>query len=159
PLTLQDGKPNTLPTYHAGAIRIRALPPGFPKNAPKITSRQDELVLNIEITPEPRLCWHGLKGLRLEKVVDDQGQEIAPPMPYIAEDSQTINEGFGGITRYYGGNVDNGSGSKFVSMRVQKPKGKAKLFKQIEGKLAAEILSPLEPLISVNNVLEAVGES
>jgi hypothetical protein len=160
PLTLQDGKPHSMPTYHAGAIRIRVWPPGFPKNAPKINSREDELVLNIEITPEPRLGWQGLKGMRLEKVLDDQGQEIPAPMPYIAEDSQTINEGFGGgFTRYYNGHVDNGSGSKFVAMRVQKPKGKAKLFKQVEGKLAGEILSPLEPLISVNNIMESVGES
>jgi hypothetical protein len=43
-------------------------------------------------------------------------------------------------------------------MRVQKPKGKTKLLKLVQGKVAAELLSPLEPLITVDNFMDGVGE-
>jgi hypothetical protein len=159
PLTLQDGKGKPMPTYHAGAIRVRALPPGFPKNAPKVTAGEDEVVINIEITPEPRLGWQGLRGLRIERVLNEKEQELDTPLPYITEDGPAYDERFGGFSRSYYGNQDNGSGSKFVSMRIKKPKDKSKTLKLVQGKLAAEVLSPLEPLIGVDNLLQSVGEA
>ncbi|MFL5241502.1 MAG: HEAT repeat domain-containing protein [Gemmataceae bacterium] len=161
PITLQDGKPNAMPCCYAGAVRIRALPPGFPKNGSAVSAQDDEVVLNIEVTHEPRLGWQGLRSMRIDKVIGDKGEEATAPAPYIADDDSMMDGDirFGGFNSYYGGRADNGSGSRYVSMRVKKPLDKSKSLKLVQGKITAEVLSPLEPLIVVNDIMQASGEN
>jgi len=161
PITLQEGQPKTMSCCYAGAVRIRALPPGFPKNGSGVSAQDDEVVVNIEVTHEPRLGWQGLRGMRIDKVIDDKGHDLPAPVPYITDDCSSMDGDFrfGGFNSYYGGRVDNGSGSRFVSMRVKKPKDKGKLFKLVQGKITAEVLSPLEPLITVSDIMQASGET
>src|SRR5262249_49399721 len=53
PLVLADGPWQELPTCQAGAVRIRALPPGTP--AGNIAKAEGEKLLVLEALPEPHL--------------------------------------------------------------------------------------------------------
>jgi hypothetical protein len=66
---LLDGPGANLPTYHAGALRLRLLPAGtpFPVSDP------DATLLPLHISAEPHMQFGGILGLQIDKAVDDQG--------------------------------------------------------------------------------------
>src|SRR5256885_14218301 len=72
-LILFDGKPPLLPTDHAGAVRIRALPGD--RSAGQKSG--EPILFLVEVTPQPKLPWYNILDLRIEKAVDENGQDLA----------------------------------------------------------------------------------
>jgi hypothetical protein len=71
-LALTIGKNEPAPTTFAGPVRLKILPPGDHKAA-----------FMMEVSPEPRMPWQGTRVLRLTKIVDQMGQLLPLPDPYL----------------------------------------------------------------------------
>jgi hypothetical protein len=164
PLVLMDGKSQSLPTHYAGAMRIRILP----RVAPSAASANDGSPVNqssvgrlltVEVSPEPTLGLQNILSVSVDKVLDENGSELKNPLPYISE---PVDYGAVRWARGLANSPDNGrSGqdlSKRVPIRLHVPDGMKKL-KEIRGFVGAEVLTPHEPLITVEDILYAANKT
>jgi RNA polymerase sigma factor (sigma-70 family) len=161
-LVLKDGKPATSPTAYVGAARVRAVtgPPQFAA----LPAREGESDIGLQFSLEPRLVWRRLTALRLDKAVDDQDQTLEQA---LASDNGPA-AGVGGIGGPGGGIAFRGAPGHdfdicsgvnlYSSLRLKKGEKPAKSLKQLKGTLTAEILGPIKPIITVDNLLDAAGK-
>src|SRR5207249_12081260 len=130
---LKDGKPATVPTDYSGAVRIKTTenlgmfgPVG-----------EKETLVGLKVSPEPKIQWQQLVGVRVDKALDDQGQKLEPvmgqtvPVPQIGGFQQI--RGFKGgwaIPAFPGGAVH-----QYVPVRFSKGEKAAKSLKEWTGVL------------------------
>ncbi len=89
-LILMEGQPPALPTFQAGALRIRALPPE--RQAADQTKGEAETLLALEVRPEPGITWQGVVNTRITKAIDDRGQELKPIGKSVTQDFKLTYE-------------------------------------------------------------------
>ena len=168
PLVFLDGKARELPTFYGGALRVRALPRNAPagNNSQAVTPvnrPEGETLLTIEVSPEPKLGMQSVLSVRIDKVLDQQGSEIAPPMPFI-KDAYDSDDPEMEIRAWRGGMYPNGMGngqqnlSKQLPIHLPKTRDVKKL-KELRGSVALEVLTPVQPLLTLEDVLHAAGKS
>lgn len=156
-IVVADGKPEVVPTYYAGAFRIRArTSPGRDKQAAAVT---------FEVTAEPRHRGYDLVGApRLDKATDDQGQALAPlvePRPQEMIGNQWAVQQRLVVQmewRYYGGRVSSPPLKRTVQMQLQFGPKPAR-FSDIAGQLLVEAKTDVQPLIIVDQILRAAGKT
>src|SRR5207248_2833413 len=125
-IAVMDGDPPSLPTWYAGSVRVRALPPsaaGFFLRGP------GEAVILLEVSAEPRLERFSVDGNpALRKVVDDQGQGLV----VVPQDAPTSQQ-----TPWAGAVDARGApaGPRQVPIRLKLGQKTAKSAKQLEGTL------------------------
>lgn len=186
-LILMDGKPQTLPTtYQAGALRIRALQPenadtkeagnkdsrpvktfvdpnsmnGFSGPGQIVYERADrEVAFTLDVASEPKMQWISAVDLRIEKAVDDKGQTLTQSRPYSAE---TV------VNPYVYANMDLGGylgdyrarNAQHLPVRLAfAPKTAPTVLKELKGVVFAQVRTPPEPLMTVDNILKAAGQT
>jgi hypothetical protein len=164
PIVLLDGKPLAMPTYNGGAVRVRVLPRATPTaNAPQngtpVNDNEGGRLLTIEVSPEPKMGWQNVLSVRIEKVLDEQGNELKVPLPYLCEPSDygDVEQELvmGGIRdSRLDGTGQNSNRSTQVPIRLHASKDVKKL-KEVHGLVAAEVLTPMQPLITVEDILNA----
>jgi hypothetical protein len=160
-VVLVDGKDPNLPTCYSGAVRIRALPAGT--DVPGVVKAKDEIQVVLQVMPEPKLQWRQALGVRVDKAVDDQEQNLAQVVAKADEQGNPPGGGFGGGIRlgmpmarpfgwFPGGNTQ-------AVVRLKKGDKDSKTLKQLKGSISAQVLTPAEAVMSVDKVLKAKGES
>lgn len=155
-IVLTDGKPVQLPTHHAGAARIRALPPD-PALAGKSPT---EIRFTLGLGLEAQLPLLRLINVRIDKALDDQGQTLesattvtAPPGP--GDNTLPLFIGnAGGLPRAIMGTA----GQQPVPIKLKPSEKPSKLLKDLTGVLAVEVRTPPEPVMVVDNILKASGQ-
>ncbi len=75
-ITLIDGKPTKEPTDYSTAVRVRTSDHVKKQAKPA----ENEILMGLQLTPEPRLQWQQLVSVRVEKAIDDQGQKLTQVM-------------------------------------------------------------------------------
>jgi hypothetical protein len=135
-IAVADGKPSALPTCYAGAVRLRASPVTFVKKG------AGEAVLLLEVTAEPRLshfqiAYHPM----LRKTIDEQDRPVA-----LARESAPWQR-------------NDGIGPWQVPIRLKLGQKPPKMLKKLEGQLTASALGPPEPVVTVDNILQAAGRT
>jgi hypothetical protein len=157
PFVLAEGKVPRLPTFFSGAARIRALPAPFSVLGP--APSKDEHNVALELTPEPKLKVKRLLEARVSRAIDDQGQSLTPiwEIPSMAGDDE-----LGDVITLVG----DATGADLlarslhqVSVRLKVGPRPSKLIQEMQGTIAAQIVPPPEPLVTVDNVLNAVGQT
>jgi hypothetical protein len=162
-LVFLDGKPSAMPTYYGGALRVRVLPRAAPAaNAPQ-NDTEGGTLLTIEVSPEPKMGLQNILSVRIDKVVDEKGAELKTPLPFINRsqdygDYEMMMRGPMWNTDYSGGMGQNIGLSKQAPIRLRVPEGVKKL-KEIHGHIAAEILTPMQPLITMEDILNASNKT
>jgi hypothetical protein len=167
PVVFLDGKPQLMPTYYAGALRMRVLPkaagsaPGATTGVP-LNKPEGESTLTVEVTPEPKMGWQNVLSLRVEKMIDDKGNELKLPLPYLRDPNDFDDDemmGMGGRwNNYRGGPAQQNNLGKQLPLRLQNVKDVKKL-KEIHGFVAAEVLTPMQPLMTMEDILNAAGKT
>jgi hypothetical protein len=150
-LVLAEGEP-AAPTHLAGSARFRALPPA---------ARQPGVqLLTLEATVEPALRWRQVITVRLDRIVDDQGQArkggLAPPPPAVAAPQRgmvIINGQM--IEPPDDGPRDDG---RMISLRLEPAPKEARTLKELTGVVTALVQSAPEDLVSVHDILKAAGK-
>jgi hypothetical protein len=99
-------------------------------------------------------------SVRVEKVLDEQGNELKAPLPYLGEpDDYGYAEALGGLSDSF---RPDGAGrnnlSKQVPILLQAPKGVRKL-REIHGHFAVEVLTPPQALITMEDILNAADKT
>jgi hypothetical protein len=157
-LVVVDGTQPLLPTGLAGALRVRALPAKTP--LPVVFSGDGEKVVPLEITPEPGLAWQGLLSVRVTSAVDDRGQSLTQPVVYVGNGDAANNPDM--MWMMWGspyGNYDVPLNPLHVPLQLRTGRLPARIVTELRGSLSAQILTPLEPLLTVEDVTRATGRS
>jgi hypothetical protein len=150
-IILKDGKAKKRPTDDASAIRVRVLGKSERFGEPG----EGEVILALEVSPEPKVLWEELKAIRLDKVLDDRDQELKHIIPQVQQ-----VRGFGGaggvmlvgqvaaarpgfaMPGMMGGGVN-----QQVPLQLKKGAKEAKSLKELKGVLTAQMLGEAQPLI------------
>lgn len=150
-LVLIDGKPLALPTCYAGAVRIRAVPaPGMSWNALRVAG---EVLLGLEVSPEPGMAWQGVTDVRVDRALDDRGQELMQPMMLQTSLPEV------GARVMFQSNVPQVSATAPVPMRLRLGTEPSRLLRELRGTVTAVVQTPPETLWSVENVLQSAGRT
>jgi hypothetical protein len=152
---LTEGKPTPRPTYQSGALRFRALPAGTSLGKLTTVKGDKELILGLEILPEPALAWEKVHALHITKVIDDQGQSLeaaqmagtADPPPSEYDDVVFYSGDFGGGT----GN----NGGQRVPLRLTLGKKPSALIKELSGVVTVKMQTSTQTIATIDKVLEA----
>ena len=140
---LIDAKPQTLPTCYAGAVRIRALP----GNARLLPGGGQPLMINLEVMPEPKpgTTWHNPIRLKIDKAVDDQGQELSQMAPGEVRNYQAL-----GVRR----DIPFGSSTQIlVPVQFKNGAKKSNSLKELSGTISALVQTRSEPLVVDLNIV------
>jgi hypothetical protein len=157
-IILKDGKPKKLPTDDRSAVRIRALSKSdLLGNAP-----EGEVILPLEVAPEPRLQWEAFQAIHIDKALDDQNQELRHVIPQV--------EGAGGGEAAWGPNIPQqmrirmvrqmqmqrqrhafrmmgGTFNEQIPVQLKKGAKDAKSLKELKGSITAQLLTEAQPMI------------
>jgi hypothetical protein len=162
PLVFLDGQPKAIPTCYAGALRVRVLPRATattPQNGTPVNRPDGETLLTIEVTPEPKMGWQNVLNVRVEKMIDEQGNEMKAPLPYIRDTYEFDDEEMMGLKSYRGGLTQGQTHlSKQLPIHVRGVRDMKKI-KEVHGAVAAEVLTQMQPLLTIDDILNAAGKT
>ena len=167
-LILKDGKEKKLPTDDASAVRIRALGKSEMFGNPG----EGEMILALEVSPEPKVLWEELKSIHIDKAIDDQDQklpQVIPQVEGVGAAAVGVGGGIGGgpgiarpmimIARpavpmpgMWGGWVGGLSLSQPVPVQLKKGAKAAKSLKELKGVITAQLLTEVQPMITANKL-------
>jgi hypothetical protein len=158
-LVLVDRKPKDLPTCYVGAARFRALTDPEHPSVPM----SDALAVPLQITLEPRIAWQRLVSFRIDKVLDDQEQTLAqlaeePPQPALGRARPNAIRAGQALPRP-GTGIGFYERQQVILARLQKGAKETRLLRELQGVITAEVRTPPEPLITVENILQATGKT
>jgi hypothetical protein len=162
-LILRNGKPAALPTCYAGALRIRALPPGTA--LPDEKKVEGQVLLGLEVTAEPKMRWQKVVGVRVSRAADDEGQNLTQVVPLPKPAPAANGRVTGGGVIIVNGQVispeDNTpqGDPRQVPVRLRQGAKPAKTLRELSGTIAAQVQTAPRPLITVGSILKAAGES
>lgn len=154
-IVLKDGKSKKLPADNRSAVRVRALRKSdLFGNAP-----EGEVIVALEVSPEPRLQWQAFKSLRIEKAVDDQDQNLGQVIPQV----EGGVGGFGGLAAPAPWAVAQpvflwGQLHQRVPVQLKKGAKAAKSLKELKGVLTAHLLTEARPMIVADKLDKAAGK-
>lgn len=158
-LALVDGRAPELPTCVVGAVRVRALPAYVPM--PTVLLGTEERLLALEVTAEPDVAWQGVVSLHVTRAIDDQGRRLTQPVPYLGSPIGSDQQ-YGFVRVWdpsgYGGAVEP-SDPRHLAVRLRVGPSGSRRVKELEGVLTAQVQTPAEPLLSVEDVTRAVGKT
>jgi hypothetical protein len=156
-ITVRDGAPQTYPTSYAGAVRVRVVPL---TQQPNVAKRDGEVAVLLEVTGEPRMQHFGVVGnAMIDKALDEHGQSLFVTMDPVADNNQIQDPNGRIIIR--GGTVYHPYGNqiqRYVVVRLKAGEKQSKALKELTGNLTAQLLSPPEALIKIDNLLNAAGK-
>jgi hypothetical protein len=159
-LVLKDGVPAPLPCDQTGAFRIRALPPDTPLTGQ--TKVEGETLFGLEVRLEPRLQLQSLLALRIDRAVDDRGQTLTQPTVASGTGEFSGNSGaeiliiWDGMTELPANFLGEGCQ---VPVRLRLPERPGRRLKELHGTIALRVQTAPEPLVTVDGVLQTVGQA
>ncbi len=171
-IVLVPGTPPRYPTYYAGALRIRVLPPGSAKDAGLSEEAPGETVMTLEVCLEPKLLGHDILDISVAKALDDRNQPLAHiPLPAPRsqvgqEERVVVRNGNQIIVRQVIVNRPSGTAEtvalenlpRLIPLRFKLPEQPGQVVADLQATLAAHVRTPSLPLITVEDVTAAVGK-
>jgi len=170
PVIFKDGKPRNVSTCYTGALRIRAVKETrVEKSRERGSSEQtrakgEEGLLYLEVSPEPNLGWQCILKMHITSLTDESGKELSLPAPYYKEETDfqspydddvfSINDRESKPPKVVPHPL-----SKQVSFRVFRPQGAGRILRTVQGVVSGAILTPPQPLIQIDNILNASGKT
>jgi hypothetical protein len=157
-ITLTDGQPASRSTFQAGALRIRMLGPRA--SCPADAGGNHRFVpLTLEVKPEPRIGWERLAAVRIDRVVDDQGQELPAP-PIVLGDRTLQNLGEDVVIIWDGqGEFPLPTAPQLFAFSFPVNEQTGGSLREIRGSVAGWIRTAPEALISIDHLPKAVNET
>jgi hypothetical protein len=158
-LVVGDGKPGSPPTHFAGAVRVRALPPGT--DLPGQAKAEGEALLGLEVTAGPRLVCQRVFDVTVQWALDERGQALAPVLVFPTRPAPRAN---GGIVVVNGMVVSPdkpepaGFSPRQTPLRLALGEKPAKSLRELTGTVLALVQLPPETLVTVDKVLGAAGQ-
>jgi hypothetical protein len=151
-VALLDGPGPAGPAHHAGAVRVRCLPPGtpFPAEAGK-----EDFLLPLQIAAEPRLNAHDAVDLRVERALDDRGRPLPATTVKVEiarDEDEWQGRGFNG--RFIPPPPATRSGP--VAVRLPRGDRPAKRLRELAGVITIQTFAAA-PAVTLAKPADAVG--
>jgi hypothetical protein len=152
---LTDGKWRDDPVHYAGAARVRCLPPGTELSG----QRKDmgEILFGLGVVLEPRVPLERISSIRIDKALDDRGQDLAQVMAAgaaVLPAQQVWLLNGPGLPR-----AQIGTGPQKVAVRLKTATEPSRSIKELTGCILAEVRTPPEPVMTVDDILQAAGKT
>jgi hypothetical protein len=148
PVFLEDGPPRRWPTFRAGPLRLRALPPQSGK-------ARGEVSLTLEVSTEPAIGWERVVALHVHRAVDDRARRLKViPTPLPVPD---FSRGHIRFPRDVESPTNRGTNRLPVTLGGVSED--AVRLRELRGVLAAWVCSAIEPVIEVNDPLKSAGKT
>jgi outer membrane protein assembly factor BamB len=161
-LMLADGRPAPTPASAGGAVRVRAVPPDVA--LPHLKKDDGEALVALDVALAGPVQWQKVVGVRLDRALDDEGRSLAAVFtPFNRPPPTTIVSGRGGL-------MINGmpvvtppeetdsAAARVTPLRLKQPAEKpAKMLKELTGTITAQVRTPREALVTIDNVLQSAG--
>jgi hypothetical protein len=153
-IVLGAGPSRSVPTARTSAVRISASP------APPVDG---ELVLQLELTPQPTLGVPKILGVLVTSAVDDQGQHLKQrPTPLVP--APPPDRGRGGVVIINGQVIGPEEprpigNQRHTTVRLAPGSRPAQRLTELSGSVSILAYAPAEALVVVDNVLKANGRT
>jgi hypothetical protein len=157
-LILEGGNPAIFPSCYTGAVRFRAKPAKSTFWTNQVPKGEDLLLL--EVSPQPKIGWLGITDLHVEKALDANGRPVAVASGRKDTDTRPLWPAQIG-NRAVLWDVDGrflGPDMRFLPVRFKKLTTESRVLRELRGTITARIQTPLQPLITVDDVLKGVGQ-
>jgi hypothetical protein len=160
-IILVDGKAKEQPTDYASAVRVRALE----KNDMFGPVGNDQLVLGLQVSPEPKITWQNLINLTVTKAVDDNDQKleqiVQPGGPNVFPGAGPGGPAFAPIKgRPIGiGFGFNGGVHQQLPVYLKKGAKASKSLKELTGVIAAQVLAEPKDVITTDDVFKSAKKT
>jgi len=157
-IVLVDGQPAALPTHHAGAARLRALPAGthLLTNQPKGAG---EILFALGLGLEAQVPLQRIINVRIDQATDEHGQALtvlaANPAPAADPDAPIFLGNLNGRPQA----IASTAGQTQLPIRLKAGAQPAKRLKELTGLVALEIRTPPEPVMTMDDILKAAGKT
>jgi hypothetical protein len=121
-----------------------------------------EILLNLEVAPEPRLRWQRTVAVSLRTTIDDQGQTLQRII--AAEKPGEVRPGPAGvpINRATGGAVvvgSNAAADRLIGLRLKRGSTPSTSLRELSGTITAELLTEAKRCVIVDNIAKAAGKT
>jgi hypothetical protein len=137
-------------------VRVRALP-GSDRFGP---APEGEVLLVLEVSPEPRLQWQSLQSIHIDKALDDRGQSLTQIIPQVPAGPGFAGGPPGMLVRAAVRPVALWGGvNPQVPVQFKKGEKAARSLKELKGVLSAQLLSEPKPMITADNLAKAAGKT
>ena len=164
----------TLPASTSTLIRVKALPKETQTSG--VVKGSNQIILNLEVTPAPALAWQGVVNVDVRRVIDDRGVALAQSHTYNPVDGasntiwadgmpiQVFQGGGQGIiiqgnvqiwTSDYSGPAAAPVNPRHVPIALLAKDVSSKVLKELQGVITAQVLTPPEPIVVIDNILKA----
>ena len=148
----------SLPTCHAGSVRIRSLP--IDDNGPWLQQRRPgERLALLEVSPQPKMGWQTVLDVQVERAIDENDQSLALAFDVEAAKAAVL----GRFPRQRIAVMQNGTqwtvDPRLMPVHFTHAERPSHVLKELSGKVSALVLSPLQSIFTVANVLQAQGRS
>jgi hypothetical protein len=157
-LFLMDGKPKQVPTSYFGAVRVRV--DSDVVRAPTKPAGAQDVTVNLEVSPEPRIRWQSISTIRSDKAVDDNAQALSmldwgnsAARAFLAPPT-----GPGGIRPHFIVRRGGWNSGHDVFVRLKAGTNPSKTLKELKGIISAQVRSDDHILLTVDHVLKAVNK-
>src|SRR5262249_55939457 len=132
--------------------------------------REVEILLALEIAPEPALRWQQTVAVHVSKATDDQGQNLEQ---VVADSPAPARPGGGGLGGGFGGRLprlgpgpgvmrggsEPDAGVGVSRIRLKPGAQAATSLKEISGTITARVRGEGRPVITVADVLKSAGKT
>jgi hypothetical protein len=150
-IILKDGKPKKLPTDDASAVRVRALGKSETFGNPG----EGEVILALEVSPEPKVLWQSLQSIRIDRATDDLEQKLSQVTPQVetpgAIGGGIVAPGFAPQIAIAPGfpmpGMMGGQLGAQVPVQLKKGDKQAKSLKELKGVITAQMLTEVQPVL------------
>jgi hypothetical protein len=148
---LVDGKPRTTATDNSGAVRVRVME----KADVFGPANEKEILLGLEVKAEPKLQIQVLQNVRVEKAMDDKGQNLTQAVAEVpaipngpgprALPAIPVRRGF-----FFGNTM--------IPLHLKKGEKESKSLKELTGVISAQVLAPAAAAITADKIMDAAGK-
>ncbi|HEV8058561.1 MAG TPA: hypothetical protein VGP68_01735, partial [Gemmataceae bacterium] len=143
------------PVCYAGALRFRI---GHP-----IKVQRGEMFLPIEVSPQPNVIWEQLTDLRVEKAIDDRGQELTQALAAADSGSIQINQLVMGLGNGMVLNATTGLLEPIAepggAIRLKCGDLRSRKLASLSGTIIGQMRTPVQTLVSVEKVRQQGGKT
>lgn len=142
------------PVCYAGALRVRI--------GQQTQRTKDEIVLPLEVSHQPNVLWEQLVDIRIDKAVDEHGQELVQALPIGDTNVAQINRVVMGLGN---GMVLNAAGGleklpdQNGAIHLRAGARPSKKLESISGTIVGHMRTPVQTLVCVENIRKQAGKT
>jgi hypothetical protein len=127
------------------------------------------MALTLEVWPEPKVIANDLTSLKVKPTIDDKQQPVVPiladpnldrsPDPQVVINGNPVNIRLALPNRDAFDGNPTGTSVRQIPLRLKLPESPGKTLPMLQGAVAGQVLTPVQPLIRVTDPAQALGKT